>query len=136
MIAFMVLEFSNVIALYSKPDFKFANAVGMFKAWKKSQEDPEMRDFVKYLVNWVAGTKLIFLFLMVAILIWGDETTQLYADLALMLSIAIFYWKLYPIIRRMDKKGLIEPKNYSIILFFMITVFIAAMATAFILSIL
>ena len=132
MIAFMVLEFSNVIALYSKPDFKYANAVGMFKTWKKSQEDPEMRDFAKYLVNWVANTKLIFILLLIVILIWGDETTQLYACLALVLSIAMYYWKLHPIIRRMDKNGHIEPKNYSLILFAMITVFMAALLTAFI----
>ena len=131
-ISFMVLEFSNVLALYGKPDFKFANAVGMFKAWDRSKEDPEMHDFVKYLVNWVAGTKLIFLLLLVVILIFGDEKTQVYSMLALILSILTFYWKLYPLIRKMDKKDQITPKNYSRILALMIFTFVIALTVAFI----
>ena len=131
-ISFMVLEFFNVLALYGKPDFKFANAVGMFKAWDRSKEDPEMHDFVKYLVNWVAGTKLIFLLLLVVILIFGDEKTQVYSMLALILSILTFYWKLYPLIKKMDKKDQITPKNYSRILALMIFTFVIALTVAFI----
>ncbi|QEE16856.1 hypothetical protein DSAG12_02686 [Promethearchaeum syntrophicum] len=135
-ISFMVLEFSNVLALYGKPDFKYANAVGMFKAWEKSKEDPDMHDFVKYLVNWVAGTKLIFLMLLVVILIFGDEKTQIYALLALILSILTFYWKLYPLIKKMDKNDQIDPKNYSKTLGLMIFVFVLALSIAFVGSLL
>ena len=62
-LVFIALELTNVIALYFAPGSKMANAVGVFKAWEKSKEYPEIHDFVKYLVNWVAGAKLIFLLL-------------------------------------------------------------------------
>jgi len=128
----MVLEFSNVLALYGKPDFKYANAVGMFKAWNQSKENPDMHDFVKYLVNWVAGTKLIFLLLLVVILVFGDEKTQVYSMLALILSILTFYWKLYPLIKKMDKKDQIDPKNYSRTLALMILSFVVVLSIGFI----
>jgi hypothetical protein len=131
----MVLEFSNVLALYGKPDFKFANAVGMFKAWDKSKEDPDMHDFVKYLVNWVAGTKPIFIFLLAVILIFGDDKTQTYAMLALILSILTFYWKLYPLIKKMDKNDQIDPKNYSKTLSLMILAFVLTISVAFVVSV-
>ena len=74
---FMLLEFSNVLALYFRKDSKMANSVGVFKAWEKSKSDPEMHDFVKYLVNWIAGTKLIFLSLLTVILLFGTPLVQL-----------------------------------------------------------
>ena len=55
-IAFLILEASNIVVLYFRPDARFANGVGVFKAWEKSKQDPELHDFVSYLVNWVAGT--------------------------------------------------------------------------------
>ncbi len=58
---FILLELSNVVMLYFAPGSKNANAVGVFSAWEKSKQDPEIHEFVKYLVYWVAGTKLIFL---------------------------------------------------------------------------
>ncbi len=58
-ILFLILEMTNVLTLYFFPGSKYANAIGVFKAWEKSKADPEIHDFVKYLVNWVAGTKLI-----------------------------------------------------------------------------
>ena len=65
---FLILETFNVLALYFRPGTKKANAVGIFSGWEKSKEDPEVHDFVKYLVWWVAGTKLIFISLLVVIL--------------------------------------------------------------------
>ena len=50
-ITFMVLEFSNILALYFKPDFKFSNAIGIFNAFEKTKEKPDTKDFVRYLVN-------------------------------------------------------------------------------------
>jgi len=74
-IGFLVLEAANVVALYFFPGSKYANGVGVFKAWEKSKSDPEIHNFVKYLVNWVAGTKLIFILLLIVILYMGDEQT-------------------------------------------------------------
>ena len=113
LIVFLVMEFLNVITLYFKPGSKKSNAVGIFKAWEKSKNDPEVHEFVKYLVFWVAGTKVIFIMLMIVIIILGDPITQAFSIIALILSIATFYWKLFPLIRKMDKENQIEPKGYS-----------------------
>ena len=134
-IVFMVLELSNIIALYFKPDFKFANAVGMFNAWEKTKEDTGIHDFVRYLVNWVAGTKLIFIALLTVILIVGNNETLIYSLAALIASIITFYFGLFPLIRKMDKRDEITPKNYSITLAIMITTFIIAFLAVFLLAI-
>lgn len=63
-IVFILFESSNVLALYFAPGSKYANAVGVFNAWEKPKQDPDIQAFVKYLVNWVAGAKLIFLLLL------------------------------------------------------------------------
>ena len=55
-IGFVILEASNVIALYFFPESKYANGVGTFRAFERSKQDPVVHDFVRYLVNWVAGT--------------------------------------------------------------------------------
>jgi hypothetical protein len=123
-ISFLIMEAANVLALYFFPDTKFANAIGVFKAWEKSKNDPEIHDLVKYLVNWVAGTKLIFILLLIAILLVADERTLVFAGIALVISIPSFFWRLFPLIRKMDRQGQIEPKNYSVALGWMIAVFI------------
>ena len=132
-IGFIVLEASNVVALYFFPDSKMANSVGVFKAWEKSKQDTEMHAFVKYLVNWVAGTKLIFLLLLVVILLTADEQTLILTGTALVLSIAVFLWRLFPLIRKMDREDQIDPKNYSSVLGWMILVMILAISAAILL---
>jgi hypothetical protein len=119
-IVFLILELFNVLALYFKKDSKMFNSVGVFNAWERSKSDPEMHNFVKYLTNWVAGTKLIFIALLIVILITVEQFTKILTGIVLICSIATFFWGLYPIIRKMDKASQISPKNYSKILFVMI----------------
>ena len=121
---FIALETSNVMMLYFAPGSKNANAVGVFSAWEKSKEYPEIHDFIKYLVNWVAGAKLIFLLLLTVIVIFADIEIQRMSLLALAIATLSFYWRLFPLIRKMDKNGEIQPKNYSTILGIMIFIFI------------
>lgn len=123
-VGFLVLETANILALYFFPDTKYANAIGVFKAWEKSKNNPEVHDLVKYLVNWVAGTKLIFVLLLIVILIWADDRTLIFAGVSLVISIATFFWRLFPLVRKMDRGGQIEPKNYSLTLGWMIGGFI------------
>ena len=133
-IGFLILEASNVAALYFFPDSKYANSVGVFQAWGKSKADPELHNFVKYLVNWVAGTKLIFIFLLIVILAVADDQTLIYAGIGLVISIASFFWRLFPLIRKMDREGQIDPKNYSAVLGWMIGAFILVFVAAIFLS--
>ena len=123
-IGFLILEATNVATLYFFPGSKYANGVGVFKAWEKSKSDPEIHNFVKYLVNWVAGTKLIFILLLIVILYTADNQTLIFTGIALVISIASFFWRLFPLIRKMDRADQIEPKKYSIILGWMILGFI------------
>ncbi len=118
--AFIILELSNVLALYFTPGSKRANAVGVFSAWERSKQYPEIHDFVKYLVNWVAGTKLIFLLLLGVIVFFGDLELQQLSLIALGIATLTFFWRLFPLIRKMDREDQIRPKNYSIILGVMI----------------
>ena len=129
-LVFILLEFSNVITLYFVPGSKKANGIGFFTAWEKSKQDPEVHDFVKYLVNWIAGTKLIFIALLIVIIIFAEPATQRISLVALMVTTATFYWRLFPLIKKMDGKGQIEPKNYSVVLGVMIGVFITVFLIA------
>ena len=115
-LAFIILELSNVLALYFIPGTKKANSVGVFSAWEKSKQYPEIHDFIKYLVNWVAGTKLIFLLLLGVIVLWGNLELQQLSLLALGFATLTFYWRLFPLIRKMDREDQIHPKNYSFVL--------------------
>ena len=133
-IGFIVLEATNVIALYFYPGSKYANSVGVFKAWEQSKQHPEIHDFVKYLVNWVAGTKLIFLLLLVVILFTADTQGLFYTGLALVISISSFFWRLFPLIRKMDREDQIDPKNYSAISGLMISVFVLVFLAALLMS--
>ena len=117
---FVILESANVLTLYFFPDSKMANGIGIFKAWEKSKADPEIHDLVKYLVNWVAGTKLIFIVLLIVMLVLSDAKSLSFAGGALVISIATFFWRLYPLIKKMDQDDQIDPSNYSKLLFWMI----------------
>ena len=132
---FLILEATNVATLYFFPGSKYANGVGVFKAWKKSKQDPEIHNFIKYLVNWVAGTKLIFILLLLVILFTGDEKSLVFTGAAMVISIASFFWRLFPLIRRMDKGGELAQKSYSVVLGWMIAAFILTFLAATIASV-
>ena len=134
-IGFLILEAANVITLYFFPETKYANGVGVFKAWEKSKADPEIHNFIRYLVNWVAGTKLIFILLMIVILVSGNHQTLVFSSIALVISIASFFWRLFPLIRQMDRDGQIDPRNYSTALGWMIAAFIVIFLSAFLVTI-
>lgn len=120
LISFILLETSNVIALYFAPGSKRANAVGMFSAWEESKKYPRIHELIRYLVYWVAGAKLIFLFLLGVILLFADLSLQRYSLIALAAATLSFFWRLFPLIRNLDRDGQIEPKNYSGVLAVMI----------------
>jgi hypothetical protein len=133
-IGFLILETTNVVTLYFFPDSKYANGVGVFKAWEKSKSDPDLHNFVKYMVNWVAGTKLIFILLLIVILYTANDQTLIFSSIALVISIASFFWRLFPLIRKMDRDDQIDPKNYARVLGRMILAFILAFLAAILIS--
>jgi hypothetical protein len=110
-----------------------ANAVGVFSAWEGSKLHPEFHDFIKYLVYWVAGAKLVFLLLLGVILLYGSDEIQRLSLIALGIATFSFYWRLFPLIRKMDRNGQIHPQKYSLLLGLMIFVLISLFALAAIL---
>lgn len=127
---FIVLESLNVLTLYFNPGSRMGNGLGVFNAWEKSKSDPEMHQFVRYLVYWVAGTKLIFIALLLVILLTTGESTQLLTVIAMIASISSFFWRLYPIIKPMDAAGQITPPGYSRTLAVMIAGFMGLFSVA------
>lgn len=68
---------------------------------------------MQYLVNWVANCKLIFLALLVVVVLLGNEIITVCAVMATILSIAIYFVTLHPIIKQLDEMEEIQPKGYS-----------------------
>lgn len=127
---FIFLESLNVLTLYFQPGTRMGNGLGVFDAWEQSKATPEVHELVRYLTNWVAGTKLIFIALLLVILFTAGENTQLLTVVAMIASISSFFWRLYPIIKSLDAQGQITPAGYSRTLAFMIVGFMGLFAIA------
>jgi hypothetical protein len=130
LILFVVLETLNVVLLYKMPGSTRGNAVGVFKAYSKTREDPGVAAFADYLICWVAGTKLIFIVLIIGVLIAGSPEIKVYSGIALIFSIMTFYSRLYPALKRMDNEGQLDPRGYSRTLAIMIGGFILVFTVA------
>jgi hypothetical protein len=133
-VVFVVMESLNIGVLYFRPGSRRGNGVGVFDAYETSNADPGTRELVSYLVNWVAGTKLIFVALLIVILVTGSPTTKAWAVVALILSTLSFFWRLFPAIGRMDRSGWITPAGYSRTLGVMIACFVGGFAAALLVS--
>ena len=96
---FIVMESANVAILYFWPGSRLGNGVGVFNAFHSSESE-EQKLFTSYLVNWVAGVKLIFICLLAVILVIGTEQVKPWAVVAMILSIATYFWRLHPIIKK------------------------------------
>lgn len=130
LIGFGTLELLNVLTLYLAPGSHRGNALGVFRAYERSKQDPEVHALVRYLTDWVAGTKLIFIVLLIGIVITGSPETKVFSGIALIFSILTFYSRLYPAMTRMDRAGQIEPRGYSRTLALMIASFVVVFAVA------
>ncbi len=129
-LGFVALELSNVAALYFWPGSKRFNALGVFRAWQgRAADSPEGR-LAAYLAEWVAGVKLIFIALLL-VLVWrGEDALLRWAVVGLIVTMASFYWRLFPRIRDMDARGELEPEGYAGVLGWMVGVFMLALSVA------
>jgi hypothetical protein len=123
-LVFVSLEILNIIVLYTSPTMKEGNGIGMFKTIHEIDEGSELFQLIKYLTNWVANVKVIFAALAITIVIFGDETTQMHAAFALIFSTFMFYFTMYPIIKKMDNEGRLLKRGYSKTLAYTILSFI------------
>lgn len=129
---FILMETVNVAILYFWPGSRLGNGVGVFNAFHNSKNE-EQEMFLSYLVNWVAGVKLIFILLLTVILVWGEKEVQVWAVVVMIFSIATYFWRLHPAIKRMDQKGYIYPAGYSKALGAMILGFLVMFSCALLL---
>ena len=132
-IVFCFLEGLNILVLYTKPMMKKGNGIGVFKVLSEVDETDQMFALIKYLTNWVANVKVIFIALAITIVIFGNETTQFYAVIALLLSILLFYITLFPILKKLDYENMLTPKGYSKTLAYTILSFLLMFIAAIIL---
>jgi len=123
-IVFCFLEGLNILVLYTKPMMKKGNGIGVFKVLNEVDQKGQMFSLIKYLTNWVANVKVIFIALAITIVILGNETTQFYAVIALILSILLFYATLFPILKKLDDANMLTPKGYSKTLAYTISSFL------------
>ncbi|MDF1563279.1 MAG: hypothetical protein P1V51_09555 [Deltaproteobacteria bacterium] len=112
-LAFVFLELSNVAALYFAPQTRRANAMGVFEAYEGAKAHPGLHRLVRYLTFWVAGTKLIFLGLLLVIVFLGGPLLLQVSVGVLILTIGTYFWRLHPLIREMDAAGELAPQGYS-----------------------
>jgi len=127
MIGFLLLETSNVFVLFFVPDSRQVHGMGMFPAWEKSKSDPDVHNLMRYLTIWVAGSKLILVALLIAILVWGGKQLLPIAGFSMALSMLPFYFGLFPTMKKIDGNDQVCPKGFSMHLGFTITVLILAL---------
>ncbi len=130
-IVFVIMETANVCILYFAPDSRLGNGVAVFDEWENAKKDENMHLFASYMTSWVAGTKLIFIVLLLVVLFVGNELTKIFAVLAMILSIASYFWKLHPTMKKLDENGHITPKGYTKALDGMIIGFMSMFSIAF-----
>lgn len=110
---FLLLEIMNIIVLYRKPEMKEGNGIGIFKVLDDIEPGNQVHQLIRYLTNWIANAKFIFVALGIVVIIFGDDAVQFHAALALAFSIMMFYFTLYPILKKLDEEGQLAVKGYS-----------------------
>jgi hypothetical protein len=129
-LVFVVIESLNVLTLYFNAGSRIGNGLGVFNAFKVAEKDEVVGPFVRYLIDWVAGAKLIFVMVGIAVLFSSEELVHMLVVIAFIISILSFYYRLFPMIKRLDKEGQITPKGYSKTLNYMIIGFLAMFIVA------
>ena len=110
---FLVLEVLNVALLMFDPGSHRGNALGVFRAWETSKQDPEVHALVRYLAAWVAASKTIFIVVIAALLVLGDDRSRVIAVGALTVSVLAYFWKLRPQLRSMEDNGWLNRDGFT-----------------------
>ena len=116
LIVFVIIETLNILELYFMKDNCVFNGLCIFSGWDISKADPEVHRLVRYLINWLAGVKMIVIALVVVLIFTAPEQTLLLAACAMVIAISSFFWRMFPMIRKADKEGQITPKGRSKVL--------------------
>jgi len=120
MLVIASIEGLSILELYFMQDRCMFNGAAMFSGWEISKEVPEVHGMVRYLINWVAGMKLIVVGLLAVLALTAPTQTLLCAGVILVLAIASFFWRMFPIIKNFDDHGFIQPKGRAKVLGMMV----------------
>ena len=113
LLVFAFIESLNMLELYFMQDNCKFNGACIFSSWEKSKADPEVHALIRYLVNWLAGVKMIVIALVLVLVFTASENTLILAAVALVITIASFYWRLYPMLRTADKAKQLSSRGHS-----------------------
>ena len=113
LLVFAFIESLNMLELYFLQNNCKFNGACVFSGWEKSKADPEVHMLMRYLVNWLAGVKMIVIALVLVLAFTAPENTLILAAVALVITIASFYWRLYPMLRSADKAGQLSSHGHS-----------------------
>ena len=113
LLVFVIIETLSMLELYFLKDQPMFNGVGIFSGWEKSKADPDVHALVRYLVNWLAGVKMIVVGLVLVLVFMVPEMTTLLGAVALVIAVSSFYWRLRPMLRAADAAGQITPRGHA-----------------------
>ena len=113
LLVFVIIESLNMLELYFLKDNPMFNGVGIFSGWEKSKADPEVHALVRYLVNWLAGVKMITISLILVLIFMVPESAALLGAVALVITVSSFYWRLCPMLRAADLVGQVSPRGHA-----------------------
>lgn len=113
LLVFVLIETLSMLELYFLQDKPMFNGVGIFSGWERSKADPEVHMLVRYLVNWLAGVKMIVIGLVLVLVFMVPENTKLLGAIALLITVSSFYWRLKPMLRTADMAGQVTPQGHS-----------------------
>ena len=131
---FIVIETLNILELYFDQDRDVFHGVSFFTGWEKSKENEECNLLLQYFVNWVAGIKLIVVMVLGVLIFMASDQVLIGVAIVLVVAIASFYWRMWPLLVKMNRKGYIIPGNRStqlmVMLSFLELGFVCAIVTA------
>ena len=112
----VAIEALSVLELYFLQEKPVFNGVAVFSGWEISKEVPEVHELVRYLVNWVAGMKLIVIGLLLVLALTAPQHILVCACAVLFAAVASFFWRMLPSITKLDRAGCIHPAGRARIL--------------------
>lgn len=113
LLVFVIIETLNMLELYFMQDNCVFNGICLFSGWEKSKENPEVNGLIRYLLNWLAGMKMMVIGLVLVLIFTAPRQTLFLAAISMVITIGSFYWRMYPIICKADDAGQIKLKGRS-----------------------
>lgn len=113
LLIFVIVETLNMLELYFLQDNCRFNGACVFSGWKKSKADPEVHALMRYLVNWLAGVKMIVVGLLLVLIFTVPEESLLLITITLFLTTASYFWRMHPMLRAADQAGQVIPRGHA-----------------------